>query len=54
MRTRLDDDEFYDEIRITTVPRFKTSELSGDEWRVSTHVVVLRKGRVVAEKSWSK
>lgn len=51
---RLADDEFVDEIRITTVPRFKTSGLSGDEWRVSTEVVVFRKGREIGRRSWSR
>ena len=41
------DDEWYDEIRVTTVPRFKTSGLSGDEWRRSAKVTFLRKGIVL-------
>ena len=49
---RLDGDEWHDEIRVTTVPRYKTSGLSGDEWRTSAHVQVLRKGRVVTEHSY--
>lgn len=51
---RLDKDEFVDEIRITTEPRFKTSDLSGDEWRTSTKVVALRKGRPVGERTWGR
>lgn len=54
MRVRLDDDEFIDEIRITTVPRFKTSGLSGGEWRHSIEVVALRKGREVRRGSWNR
>ena len=46
------DDEWYDEIRITTVQRYKTSGLSGDEWRRSA-VVFMRKGIVLAEKRLS-
>lgn len=51
---RLSDDEFVDEIRITTVPRFKTSGLSGDEWRTSVEVVVYRKGREIGRRSWGR
>lgn len=51
---RLRDDEYYDEIRITTVPRYKTSGLSGDEWRVSARVTILRKGHVILETSFNK
>lgn len=51
---RLSDDEFVDEIRITTVPRFKTSGLSGDEWRTSVQAVALRKGREVGAYSWNR
>jgi hypothetical protein len=40
----------FDEVRITTVPRYKMSGLSGDEWRISGKIQLLRKGRVVAEK----
>lgn len=46
------DDDWYDGIRIWTKPRYKTSGLSGDEWRVSIVVQVLRKERVLIEKSF--
>ena len=36
-----------DEIRITTVPRYKTSGLSGDEWRISSKIEFIRKGKVI-------
>ena len=39
----------FDEVRIITVPRYKTSGLSGDEWRISARIQFLRKGRVVFE-----
>ena len=42
------DDEIIDEITFKTVPRYKTSGLSGDEWRVSTAVELKRKGEVMA------
>jgi hypothetical protein len=47
------DDEFCDEIRFKVVPRFKTSGLSGDEWRTIVRVELLRKGAVYATKSFS-
>lgn len=42
-----------DEIRITTVPRYKESGLSGDEWRISAKAIFIRKGMVISEKSYS-
>lgn len=51
---RHDDDEWIDEIRILTVPRYKTSGISGDEWRFSAQVQLLRKGHVLFERSFSK
>ena len=45
------DDEWYDEVRITTVPRYKTSSLSGDEWRTSARIQILRK---TASAPWSR
>lgn len=45
-----DDDEYVDEVRIRLVPRFKSSNLSGDEWRVSAEIQFLRKGKVL----WSR
>ena len=44
------DAQAFDEVRITTVPRYKMSGLSGDEWRISGKIQLLRKGKVVAEK----
>lgn len=40
----------FDEVRIFTVPRYKESHLSGDEWRISATIQLLRKGKVVAER----
>lgn len=45
---RHDDDEWIDEVRIVTVPRWKESELSGDEWRFSTRIELYRKGHLLA------
>lgn len=51
---RHDDDEWIDEIRIVTVPRYKTSGMSGDEWRFSACVQLWRKGHLLFERSFSK
>lgn len=51
---RHDDDEWYDEIRISVVPRYKTSGLSGDEWRVSAKIEIFRKGVLLKERGFSK
>jgi len=47
------DDEGVDAITIEVVPRFKTSGMSGDEWRVSARICAYRKGELVGEKSLS-
>lgn len=44
------DAQGFDEIRILTVPRYKTSGLSGDEWRISGKIQLMRKGKVVHEE----
>jgi hypothetical protein len=51
MLIRHDDDEVVDEIRIVTVPRYKTSGLSGDEWRVSARIEFWRKGQLLGGRS---
>lgn len=38
------DAQAFDEIRIFTVPSYKTSGLSGDEWRISATVEFYRNG----------
>lgn len=43
----------FDEIRIVTVPRYKTSGLSGDEWRISAKVQFFRKGELQHENGYS-
>lgn len=45
------DAQGFDRVEITTVPRYKTSGLSGDEWRISVTIRVFRKGRLIAERS---
>ncbi|MBX9884281.1 MAG: hypothetical protein K2X68_04840, partial [Novosphingobium sp.] len=42
------DDSLVDEVRIKIVPRFKQSDMSGDEWRVHAQIDLLRKGVVLA------
>lgn len=47
------DRQAFDAITIETVPRWKESELSGDEWRFSARVCFWSKGNVVAVKTAS-
>ncbi len=44
------DRQGFDEVRIVTVPRWKESELSGSEWRISACITMMRKGHVIAER----
>lgn len=46
------DRQAFDEIRIRTIPRFKTSGMSGDEWRISANVQFIRKGQVIEEDAF--
>lgn len=46
---RLRDFEPFDEISLRVVPRYKTSGLSGDEWRTGVAIEYKFKGEVVAE-----
>ncbi len=41
------DAQAFDEIRILTVPRYKQSGLSGDEWRIHSEVQFFRKGCLI-------
>lgn len=43
------DAQAFDEIRLVTVPRYKTSGLSGDEWRIHVAIQFYRKGKMVHE-----
>src|SRR3989304_10108915 len=49
--SRHPDDEWVDEIKLEVVPRYKESELSGDEWRVSTKISIFRKGHLLHEET---
>ena len=46
------DAQAFDEVRIITVPRYKTSDLSGDEWRISAEVQLWRKGKLIHTESY--
>lgn len=48
------DAQAFDEIRIVTVPRWKESELSGDEWRISAKVQFYRNGCVLHEVGYGR
>ena len=41
------DAQAFDEVRIVTVPRYKQSGLSGDEWRIHAEARFYRKGRLI-------
>lgn len=43
------DAQAFDEVRIVTVPRYKESELSGNEWRISASIQFFRKGKLIIE-----
>lgn len=44
------DAQAFDEVRFKVVPRYKESELSGDEWRISVHMECYRKGQLKHEE----
>lgn len=46
------DAQGFDEVRIVTVPRWKTSGMSGDEWRISARIELWRKGKLIVDKSF--
>lgn len=46
------DAQAFDEVRIVTVPRYKTSELSGDEWRISAEIKFYRNGELKHTESF--
>lgn len=41
------DAQAFDEVRIKVQPRFKESELSGSEWRISASIELYRKGKLI-------
>lgn len=47
------DAQAFDEIRIRVVPRFKDSELSGSEWRISAVTEFYRKGQLICSEQCS-
>ena len=54
MFLRHQDDERGDYIVIFPMPRYKSSGLSGDEWRVSAKVHFGYKGHIIYERSFGK
>ena len=48
------DAQAFDEVRIVTVPRYKTSGLSGDEWRIGSVIQFLRNGEVKYEQFYTR
>lgn len=48
------DDERFDNITVEIVPRWKESELSGDEYRFSYVIKAWRKGEVIVSRSFSR
>lgn len=56
MKNRRDlkpDAQAFDKIIIETVPRWKDSEMSGSEWRISAKTSFYRKGKLIAEEGSS-
>jgi len=49
---RLPNDEIIDEINIKIVPRFKSSGLSGEEWRTSAKIELKRKGKIIYQRGY--
>ncbi len=47
------DAQAFDEIRIFTVPRYKTSGMSGDEWRIHAECQFYRKGKLIHSEGCS-
>lgn len=46
------DAQAFDEVRIVTVPRYKQSGLSGDEWRISAEIQLFRKGQLLVRQTY--
>ncbi len=46
------DDDYIDEVRIIVRERYKTSGMSGDEWRFARVVQLFRKGRLLGERAY--
>lgn len=50
---RVSDFESFDRIELQVMPRYKTSGMSGDEWRQHVSVKFYFKGEVVHEAGWN-
>jgi hypothetical protein len=44
---RLSNWEAFDEVQLRVIPRYKTSGLSGDEWRQHVEIEFFQKGQIV-------
>lgn len=44
------DRQLFDEMKIDTVPRYKSSQASGDEWRYSNRIRFYKKGILIKEE----
>lgn len=53
MRDLKPDAQAFDKVVIETVPRWKDSEMSGSEWRISASIKFYRKGELVHETGCS-
>jgi len=47
------DHQLYDKVVITTQPRYKVSDRSGNEWRISANIEFYKNGAVIATSSAS-
>ena len=47
---RIPTKDYFDEVRMVTVPRFKESGISGNEWRTSVAIELMFKGHVIYRK----
>lgn len=52
-RARKPDAQPFDQVQIVVVPRYKTSGLSGDEWRISAQIRLIRNDRVIHTENLS-
>lgn len=44
------EDTFFDKIEVERIERYKTSGMSGDEWRFSWRIRCIRRGRVLVQR----
>ena len=49
LRAKRPDQQLFDKVTITTKPRYKTSHISGNQWRIGAEVTISYKGRTLWE-----